>query len=86
MEATVTLNELWAKREHPTFRECMDAGHPEIAEDMPQWQWTKWNLSIIAPCRVTFERYELFDWVDVERFHTLEEAQAAWDKLLSNKK
>ena len=86
----VTIKEVWIKEDHHIYTKCMNNPNQEIAQniirDMPRWQWTKWGtMSIISPSYCSFDKYELFDWEDVERFDTLEEAQAAWDLKLNNK-
>jgi len=56
MKATVTLNELWVKRKH-LAREELDENIDKYNSDdlktildmVPEFQWTKDNLSIISP-------------------------------------
>lgn len=87
MKSTINIKEVWMKKDHDIYTECMNNPNQysaqHIIKDMPRWQWTKgWTISIISPSLISFNKYELFDWNDVERFDTLEQAQAAGDLLL----
>lgn len=62
-----------------------------IYETIPKIQWVRWTwkrrLSIISlTSHWTFWMYELFDWYDVSRFLTLEEAMKAGDDLFNKLK
>lgn len=78
----------WKEQEHPSFG---DHGKEPAKETeallgrtgiFPRIQWTKGKFSIISPCEVTFDQYELYPVNgDVMRFDTLGEAQAYADSL-----
>ena len=64
----------WITIEHPWYIK----GNNILSE----FQCIKWNLSIIWPCRVTFNQFELYDWKDIYRFDSLKEAKEFWDNLI----
>lgn len=74
----------WTELDHPIWGRGGREEHVhEIigSGDFPTKIWRKGKLSIIEPCSVTFNQWELYDGNDVERFNTLEEAKDYADKL-----
>ena len=45
--------------------------------DFPTRIWRKGKYSIIPPCLITFNLWEMYDGTDATRYATLEEAQQA---------
>lgn len=61
---------------------------PGLLSDSNRYKTEKGEISMLTPCRATFNSYEiyciegnLFD--DIERYDTLEEAEARINELLS---
>ena len=61
---------------------------PGLLSDSNRYKTEKGEISMLTPCRATFNTYEiyciegdLFD--DIERYDTLEEAEARINELLS---
>ncbi len=72
----------WTEMPHPIWG---IGGREEKVHELvsimtfPKTVWRKGKFSIIPPCTVTFDMWELYDGGDIERFPTLEEAKAFAD-------
>lgn len=75
------MEETWKEEEHPIWgeggRETEKLRELGYLQDFPQKIWRKGKYSIIPPCQVSFNQWELYDGNDIQRFDTLEEAQNA---------
>lgn len=69
----------WTEMPHPIWgeggRETEALKKLGYLEDFPQTIWHKGKYSIIPPCKISFNQWELYDGTDVTRYTTLEEAQ-----------
>jgi len=73
----MTNKEQWIRNDHSWYNE-------HTKDILSKDQWKKKHLSIIWPSRTTHNTYEIYDWSDIERFDSLEEAQDFWDELIKN--
>ncbi len=75
----------WIKMPHPIWGKggAEESVHEIVRTfSFPKWIYRKGDCSIIPPCSLTFEMWELYDDKDIQRFPTLKEAKVEGDKLL----
>jgi len=80
----------WKEQEHPIFgdhgREPASRTEKLLGRTgiFPKRQWISGKFSIIGPCEITFDAYELYPVDgDVRRFDSLQEAQKYANDLAS---
>lgn len=68
-------------------REIIKSIAPQYCGDSHRYKTDKGEISLVHPCPVTMEQYEIYCiegnlFEDIERFDTLEEAEARIKELL----
>ena len=76
----------WEDKIHLAYTETINAWQFEIACHMPKLHFTCKHMSIISPSMVSFDKWELFDWQETERFDSFQKAQDRAEYLLTNNK